>query len=225
MCLELLLSLFFHKKQKQKKLAAWRRRKDAKTQRLRVSKFLCVSESLRLCVFNFLTRFLRAGRMIVENGKLIFSFQISIFNSKKSVVFSFWAFRYASGFPLYLFPLRSKRMPLQSLTQRATSNEPRALGKNTHNSQHIFNSQQTTDFGYAVSCRDVTLWRLIKNKVLKGRQFLGRRWSAKHGTPAKMNYTKIRVPKVRQNILAKMQRNAKLRSLILSKCRTQIPYT
>ena len=29
----------------------------------------------------------------------------------------FWAFRLSpSGFPLYLFPLRSKRMPLQSLT-------------------------------------------------------------------------------------------------------------
>ena len=25
--------------------------------------------------------------------------------------------RFAPGFPLYLFPLRSKRMPLQSLTQ------------------------------------------------------------------------------------------------------------
>ena len=29
----------------------------------------------------------------------------------------FWAFQLSpSGFPLYLFPLRSKRMPLQSLT-------------------------------------------------------------------------------------------------------------
>ena len=35
---------------------------DAKSQRLRALKFLCVSESLRLCVFNFLTLFLQGGR-------------------------------------------------------------------------------------------------------------------------------------------------------------------
>ena len=83
-----------------------------------------------------------------------------------SVTF-FWAFRFASGFPLYLcslnwdrererkqefgeskipktiprsqfpvpeshFPFRSQRMPLQSLTQLATSNELLALGKTAH---------------------------------------------------------------------------------------------
>ena len=37
-------------------------RKDTETQSHRVLMFLCVSESLRLCVFNFLTLFLQGGR-------------------------------------------------------------------------------------------------------------------------------------------------------------------
>ena len=50
---------FLPQKQKQKSSPLG---EDAKTQRRRVSKFLCVSESLRLCVFNFLTLFIRGGK-------------------------------------------------------------------------------------------------------------------------------------------------------------------
>ena len=71
------------------------------------------------------------------------------------------------------------------------------------------NFQQSTDFGYDFlksprrRVRVRVQWRLIKNKVLKGRQFPGRRWSAKHGTPAKKIIKTIRVPKVRQKISRK----------------------
>ena len=86
----------------------------------------------------------------------------------------FWAFRYASGFPLYLcslhfsslkniskfpnprsripFLARSQRMPLQSLTQQATSNELRALGKTAHNSQLTARCKFSTfNFPFSIS--------------------------------------------------------------------------
>ena len=53
--------LFFPAKKRNRKSSPLG--KDAKSQRRRVSKFLCVSESLQLCVFNFFTRFLRGGRI------------------------------------------------------------------------------------------------------------------------------------------------------------------
>ena len=53
--------LFFPAKKRNRKSSPLG--EDPKTQRRRVSKFLCVSESLRLCVFNFLTRFIRGGRI------------------------------------------------------------------------------------------------------------------------------------------------------------------
>ena len=44
----------------------------------------------------------------------------------------FWAFRLSpSGFPLYLFPLRSKRMPLQSLTHSGCHKTNASLGLDT----------------------------------------------------------------------------------------------
>ena len=44
----------------------------------------------------------------------------------------FWAFRLSpSGFPLYLFPLRSKRMPLQSLTHGGCHKTNASLGLGT----------------------------------------------------------------------------------------------
>ena len=81
--------------------------------------------------------------------------------------------RYASGFPLYLcslyFPSLKKtevhspksevrapqRMPLQSLMQRV--------------------KKRVVLFHSSAPVETSPLWRLIKNKVLKGRQFTGRR--------------------------------------------------
>ena len=63
------LSLFPAKKRNRKSSPLG---KDAKSQRRRVSKFLCVSESLRLCVFNFLTRFLRGGRIDGKDQRFCF---------------------------------------------------------------------------------------------------------------------------------------------------------
>ena len=86
------------------------------------------------------------------------------------------------GFPLYLFPLRSKRMPLQSLTQQATSNELRALGKTAHNSQltarckfstfNLKSPERTTEYRQAVECkaRNPCILDQTDIKVLMARQ-------------------------------------------------------
>ena len=69
---EFILSLFLPQKRETEK--ARRICNDAKSQRLRALKFLCVSESLRLCVFNILTRFLQGGRMTaltIDLGKFV----------------------------------------------------------------------------------------------------------------------------------------------------------
>ena len=62
----------------------------------------------------------------IENWKLkIMHYALWIMNC-------LWAFRLSpSGFPLYLFPLRSKRMPLQSLTLRGCHKTNASLGLGT----------------------------------------------------------------------------------------------
>ena len=88
------------------------------------------------------------------------------------------AFRTTCSIPAYCLSLLTELFFLL----RAMSLELWAKPLTTHSSLLVANSQLSTQ------------------KVLKGRQFPGRRWSAKHGTPAKKIIKTIRVPKVRQNV-------------------------
>ena len=78
-----------------------------------------------------------------------------------------------SGFPLYLFPLRFKRMPLQSLTQMGCQLWAASFEPGHWACRSVFLSRKNADCYFAILCE-----KFSTTKVPKERHSPGRRWSA-----------------------------------------------